>query len=99
MSGELDIERPADLLNYLRERQLIDPSENPELRILQGGVSNRTVMVTRECGEQWVLKQALEKLRVPVEWLSRPERIHREADGIRWLSLLAPEGTITPLVF
>jgi thiamine kinase-like enzyme len=46
-----------------------------------------------------VVKQALEKLRVQVDWFSSPERIHREALGLRWLAQLAPPGTITPLVF
>jgi tRNA A-37 threonylcarbamoyl transferase component Bud32 len=46
-----------------------------------------------------VLKQALEKLRVSVDWFSDPERVHREALGLRWLQELAPPGSITPLVF
>jgi tRNA A-37 threonylcarbamoyl transferase component Bud32 len=50
-------------------------------------------------GERWVVKQALAKLRVQVDWFSSPERIHREALGLRWLQQLAPPGTITPLVF
>jgi 5-methylthioribose kinase len=46
-----------------------------------------------------VVKQALEKLRVQVDWFSSPERIHREALGLRWLAELAPPGAITPFVF
>jgi tRNA A-37 threonylcarbamoyl transferase component Bud32 len=46
-----------------------------------------------------VLKQALEKLRVKVDWFSSPARIEREALGLRYLAELAPPGTITPLVF
>ena len=57
------------------------------------------MLVTRETGESWVLKQALEKLRVQVDWFSPPERVHREADGLRWLEQLAPPGTTTPLLF
>ena len=47
----------------------------------------------------WVLKQALPKLRVQVDWFSPVERVHREALGLRWLERIAPPGTITPLVF
>jgi 5-methylthioribose kinase len=36
---------------------------------------------------------------VKADWFSDPSRVHREALGIRWLSQLAPPGTITPLVF
>jgi 5-methylthioribose kinase len=99
MGEELDIEQPAALTQYLRRTGWIDATEEPLLHVLQGGVSNRTVLVQRSNGEAWVLKQALAKLRVAVDWFSSPERIHREATGLRWLIQLAPEGAITPLVF
>jgi 5-methylthioribose kinase len=99
MTEDLDIEQPAALLAYLRRAGHITPSETPEIRVLAGGVSNRTVLVERSGGEAWVLKQALAKLRVPNDWFSSPERIHREALGLRFLPQLAPAGTITPLVF
>lgn len=95
----LDIEQPEQLLDYLQKAGHIAADEVPVFRVLAGGVSNRTVWVDRPTGESWVLKQALEKLRVKVDWFSSPERIHREALGMRWLTKLAPPGTITPLVF
>src|SRR3712207_4936415 len=99
MSDALDIERPGQLAAYLREAGLIMPDEEPAVSVLAGGVSNRTVLVERPTGESWVVKQALAKLRVAVDWFSDPARIHREAAGLRWLARLAPAGTITPLVF
>jgi 5-methylthioribose kinase len=99
MTGELDIERPGDLVEYLRHTHRIGPDETPRVRVLAGGVSNRTVLVERTGGEAWVLKQALAKLRVKVDWFSDPARIGREADALRILPGLAPPGTITPLVF
>jgi fructosamine-3-kinase len=96
---DLDIEQPDALISYLRERGAIGADETPAITVLAGGVSNRTVLVQRPGGEAWVLKQALEKLRVKVDWFSSPERIHREALGLRWLQRLAPPGTITPFVF
>jgi hypothetical protein len=57
------------------------------------------VRVERASGEAWVLKQALSKLRVPIDWFSPPERVHREALGLRWLVRLAPPGTTVPLRF
>lgn len=95
----LNIEQPDALIIYLRETGRIRPDEQPIIRILAGGVSNRTVWVERPGGEAWVLKQALAKLRVQVDWFSSPERIHREALGLRWLAQLAPPDAITPLVF
>ncbi len=95
----LDIEDFASLLEYLRASGRIGASEQVAVRKLEGGVSNRTVWVERSSGEAWVLKQALSKLRVAVDWYSRPERIEREAAGIRWLAQLAPAGSITGLIF
>jgi len=95
----LDIEQPGALVAYLRATGRIAPDETPAVRVLAGGVSNRTVLVERANGDAWVVKQALAKLRVAVDWFSSPERIHREALGLRWLARLAPPGAITPLVF
>ena len=95
----LDIEQPGELAAYLETSGWIGKGEAVTVKPLAGGVSNRTVLVRRPSGEAWVLKQALEKLRVEADWHSSPERVHREAAGLRWLDRLAPEGHITPFVF
>ena len=79
----IDIEQPDTLAAYLRDTGRIGPDEPPRIRMLAGGVSNRTVLVERASGEAWVLKQALAKLRVAVDWFSDPSRIHREALGLK----------------
>jgi 5-methylthioribose kinase len=99
MPEALDIEAPAALVAYLRDTGRIAPDETPVVHNLAGGVSNKTVLVERPTGESWVLKQALPKLRVKVDWFSDPARIRREALALQWLPKLAPEGSITPLVF
>jgi aminoglycoside phosphotransferase (APT) family kinase protein len=98
-AGSLDIERSEALLAWLRRTGRIEPGEEPAITVLAGGVSNRTVLIERPGGEAWVLKQALGKLRVAVDWFSPPERVHREALGLRWLAELAPAGSTTPLLF
>jgi 5-methylthioribose kinase len=95
----LDIEDLGQLLAYLRGHGHLAPEETPVLMRLAGGVSNRTVLVRRPRGESWVLKQALAKLRVDMDWFASPDRVHREALALRWLARLAPEGTVVPLVF
>ena len=88
---KLDIEDPAMLLTYLKDRDKLSSSETPTFITLDGGVSNRTVWVKREQAKDWILKQALEKLRVKVDWFSAPDRIHREAAGLRWLTQIIPD--------
>ncbi len=95
----IDIEKLDELLAYLRQQKHLRLDETPAMTTLTGGVSNRTVLVRRPTGETWVLKQALEKLRVAMEWHASPERVHREALAMRWLARLAPAGATVRLVF
>ena len=95
----LDIEQPESLLAYLRAGGWIGPLEQPAFTVLAGGVSNRTVLVQRPHGEGWVVKQALERLRVKVDWFSDPARIHREALGLAVLAPLCPPGAVPRLIF
>lgn len=99
MEPELDIELESELLGYLRSEGWVESTEILAIAVLQGGVSNKTVLVERANSDAWVLKQALPKLRVQVDWFSPVERVHREALGLRWLERIAPPGTTTPLVF
>lgn len=95
----LNIEEPEELLRYLRGRGHVGADELPAITVLRGGVSNRTVLVERLGGEAFVLKQALPKLRVQVNWECDPRRAHREALALRVLERFAPAGAITPLRF
>lgn len=95
----LDIEQPQALMDYLRRQGHIGPREVPDIQSLRGGVSNRTVLVARSNGERWVLKQALEKLRVETDWYSKPDRILREAAGMQFVPRWAGRDCIPRLVF
>lgn len=95
----LDIEQPDQLIAYLRATGRVDAGIEVRPTVLAGGVSNRTVLVELSDGRAWVLKQALAKLRVAVDWFSDPARIEREALGMKHLAALAPPGSITPLLF
>jgi 5-methylthioribose kinase len=96
--AELDIEQPEELVRYLRGGGRLGEEERPRMRVLSGGVSNRVVLVEWESGS-WVLKQALPKLRVSVDWFADLARIHRESDALRWLERNAGEGAVPRLVF
>lgn len=86
------------MLNYLRDGERM--GENTKVRIsqLSGGVSNRTVLLEFDDGSSWVMKQALEKLRVDEDWFCSPERIFYEAEAMRWLHRYVP-GNTPELVF
>jgi aminoglycoside phosphotransferase (APT) family kinase protein len=99
MPTPLDIEQPGALAAYLHTAGRVSADEQVCVERLAGGVSNRTMLVRRTAGPDWVVKQALPQLRVAVEWFSDPRRIEREAAGMRWLAALAPPGAIAPLVF
>lgn len=95
----LDIENHEELNQYLIDSNRLGNAKVLSMQNLPGGVSNRAVLMHLDDGRTWVLKQALEKLRVAVDWFSDPQRIHREALGIKFLYNLAPSGSITPLIF
>ena len=99
MTASLDIEQHDALLGYLRTAGHLRHGESASFATLPGGVSSRTVLVQRSNGRDWVIKQSLPRLRVAVEWHSDPARIHREALGMRWLSQIAPAGTVPGLIF
>jgi aminoglycoside phosphotransferase (APT) family kinase protein len=98
-SKALDIEDFPALITYLRETGRIGADEKPALTNLAGGVSNRTVLVRRENDQAWVIKQALARLRVAVEWFSDPIRIEREADGMAALGTLLSPCAVPKLIF
>ena len=96
---ELDIENFDALRDYLAEHGYVPSGEKIFLENLAGGVSNRTVRVEWGDGRCWVIKQALTKLRVNVDWFSSPERIGVEAKALRWLNRSAPPGTTPAFIY
>src|ERR1700694_3207676 len=96
---QFDIEDFNALRNYLTTRGCVKLGETVSFTNLRGGVSNRTVKVAWADGHGWVLKQALAKLRVNVDWFSSPERIGVEAKALRWLNCWLPPVRTPSFVF
>jgi len=94
----IDIENPSQLRSYLNYHGLSKPGDQLRFKTLHGGVSNRTVLIQRDHGTDWVFKQALEKLRVKTDWYSSVERIHQEALALKWLMKIIPKN-VPSLVF
>ncbi len=95
----IDIEQHQDLVEYLLTHNLIKDKDHVTCSNLPGGVSNRTVLVEHGRSGQWVIKQALEKLRVEADWFSDPQRIHHEANGLRWLATLIGEEAVPGFIY
>ena len=95
----LDIERAGALVEYLHRTGRVDPSVRVEVTPLSGGVSNRTMLVRLSNGEAWVIKQALDQLRVAVPWFCNPGRILIEGRAMAWLADLAPLGAVPEMLF
>src|SRR6201985_2683443 len=96
---ELNIEDADALRSYLTQHGHMRAGESVAFDVLPGGVANRTVRVTWPAGRAWVLKQALAKLRVSVDWFSNPKRIEVEAKALRRINHMAPTGTTPAFVF
>jgi 5-methylthioribose kinase len=92
---ELTIHNAAE---FLRARGWLKPDEPAEVTFLGGGVSNIVLKVKtlRQC---FVLKQALPKLRVEMDWRASIERIFIERDALKVLSTILPEGEVPRVVY
>jgi len=86
-------------VDYLRTRGVIAPGVDAEAELLEWGVSNVVLRVTRGDGEDLVIKQSREKLRTRVDWRSRLERIYREAEVQQALADLLPAGMVPRVLF
>ena len=72
------------------------------VRELAGGVSNTVLLVENTCdtsGGRFVLKQALPQLRVEQEWFCDIRRIFVEADAIRAVTPMLPQGAAPRVLF
>src|SRR5262245_23939954 len=98
-ADSLDIEDRAALERYLATSRRCSTGDVVDHEVLAGGVSSRTVRVVLRNGHEWVLKQALAKLRVEADWFSDQRRVHREAEGMEVLAELAPPRSIPRLIF
>jgi 5-methylthioribose kinase len=96
---ELDIEDFQALRLYLAQHGHIQSGDEVAFERLTGGISNRAVRVSWPNGQGWILKQALPKLRVSVDWFSNPERIGVEAKALRWMNRSTPPGMTPRFVF
>lgn len=85
------------LPGYLRTKGWIDPSSPPKITPIAGGVSCHLFRVETK-KRTFILKQALEKLAVAVDWHSDPSRIFQEIDCLEWVAK-SIDAKVVPRLF
>jgi 5-methylthioribose kinase len=83
--------------NYLAEKGWAPPGS--AVRELSGGVSNIVLRVDPPGRAPFVIKQCRERLRVPMEWRARLDRIWTEFNCIRLLNSILPDGLVPEILF
>ncbi len=84
---------------YLQSRGFLPTGSTATVTPLAWGVSNLVLRVEPEGLPAVVVKQSQPRLRTKIDWFSRCERIHREADVLRAISPLLPPGVVPAVRF
>lgn len=90
---------PDNAAEYLREAGRLPAGRAVAARALGWGVSNVVLRVDVEGEPPLVLKQARERLRVKMHWVSRIDRIWTERDALELLGHVLPEGAVPRVLF
>ena len=85
------------VVKYLTDKKVISASDNAEVEVLTGGVSNVVLAITT-ANQKLVLKQALAELAVSEKWLADQRRAIVEADAIKLFNQLSPDQ-VPKLIF
>jgi 5-methylthioribose kinase len=85
------------VLSYLIEKKIISASDQAEVEVLTGGVSNVVLAITTK-NQKMVLKQALAELMVAQKWEADQRRAIVEANAIALFHKLSPDQ-VPNLVF
>src|SRR5687768_10686165 len=88
----------TNAVQYLRSRGHLAPGESANARELSGGVSNMVIHIARSDGDDLVLKQVREQLKVAEPWYCSVDRIWREVDVLRHCETLI-HGSRTDIPF
>ena len=78
------------VIAYLIEKQIISASDQAEVEVLTGGVSNVVLAITTK-NQKMVLKQAMAELMVAQKWEADQRRAIVEANAIAWFHKLCPD--------
>jgi len=86
----IDIEKENDVLEYLKEKKLIEADNSAQIKRFGGGVSCKVIQIKSK-NSSFVIKQALSKLRVKDNWYSDRSRIITERRCLATYYKIVPE--------
>jgi tRNA A-37 threonylcarbamoyl transferase component Bud32 len=86
----INVADPKVLGEYLLQKNLLSDLKNIFITPLGGGVSCESIMI-RSLEKNFVIKQALPKLRVKEDWFSDVGRIVNEKDCLAFYNKIVPE--------
>jgi 5-methylthioribose kinase len=89
---------PETAVKFAQDRGWLPLGLAARAEALAYGVSNLVVRVMPDEGDDLVLKQSREKLRVQADWRSRLDRIYREIDALAFLGQILPPGSVPRLL-
>jgi len=90
---------PDTLVDYLHATGHLADGVAADVEALAWGVSNVVLRVRPDVGDDFVVKQSRAQLRTEADWFSRLDRIYREADVMRTLHGVLPDGAIPQILF
>ena len=89
----MKLDNIVNVKKYLIKAGIADKADEPFVENLSGGVSSWVWKIVLK-NNRWVIKQALEKLKVEEDWFADVERIHREHEVMEALNDFVPKGAI-----
>lgn len=93
----VELLNPSTVVEYLTSKNVIQKSDNPQVEVLTGGVSNVVIAITT-ANQKLVLKQALAELAVSEKWEADQRRAIVEANAIELFNKLTP-NQVPKLIF
>lgn len=90
---------PESTADYLIAHGWLSAADRANVQPLAWGVSNLVLRVDVAGKPSFIVKQSRPQLRTKIEWLSRCERIYREADVLRTLSPLFAAGVVPQVLW
>src|ERR1700748_3585811 len=83
----------------LRARRLVSAQAAVTATPMAGGISNGVLLIETDLGDRFVIKQARDRLDVSADWHIDRRRAINEANCLRYLEEILPDGSVPRVIF